>query len=89
MPRPMVVVANSIDAERSYWFYHQVQPVFIWYMYLRSRGIKRIAADDNCRFSELVKNLKRSQIRFEKLLGIEQIDEYTLIAGNYGVIPID
>jgi hypothetical protein len=84
MPEPMIKVVGSQRNERTIWFYHQVQPVYAWYTHQRSLGVKRVMVD-----KVLIANLRRSQVRFEKLLGIEQVDEYFVMAGKYGVVPLD
>lgn len=89
MPEPFIKVRRGDYDEKTLWFYHQVQPVYVWYIHLRSRGIQRVAANDSCLFPVLQRNLSRSRIRFEKLLGVEQVDQYLVEAGKYGVIQLD
>jgi hypothetical protein len=84
---PFITLKGQHRTERSYWFYHQVQPVYSWFLHLKARGLQ-VSITDECKFSLLRTNKRRARRRFEQLLGIEEVDEYTKIAGKYGVIPL-
>jgi hypothetical protein len=84
-PAPIMVLHGVKD--KQYWFYHQVQPMYVWYHHMKARGISRI---DTKGVQEDIKALKRLQLsqerRWFKRLGIEHIDAYTQKAGKFGVI---
>lgn len=68
------------------WLYHQVQPVFVWYMHLRARGIQNIVPRFHQEELKALARMKRSYLRiWYKRQGIPFIDDYEKYGGKYGV----
>jgi hypothetical protein len=74
---------------RNTWLYHQVQPVYIWYMHMSARGMKRLIVASN---QDEVNVLRRLLIAQEKRwlakLGVEYIDSHVKKCGKFGVIHL-
>ncbi|MET4190631.1 MULTISPECIES: hypothetical protein [unclassified Bradyrhizobium] len=84
---PFIILKNDTRTERSYWFWHQVQPVYYWYWHLKARGLQ-VGTDERSKYPHLLRARTRAKRRFEDLLGIEHVDPYYRVAGKYGVIPV-
>lgn len=90
MPEPMLRVARPGGGESIYWLYHQVQPVYVWYHHMRSRGIKVIKPTF---YPEEMKLLRRQLRKLEALFlqraGHTIVSDYESFAGKYGVLWIN
>lgn len=88
VPEPYVYVQR--DGPRiGYWLYHQVQPLYSWYMHMRSRGIKNIVNAYHEKEIRKLRHLyKLAEKRFMARLGEDYVDPYIKEAGRYGVVWI-
>lgn len=81
-PEPAIKLAKPAKV---YWLYHQIQPVYVWYWHLRSRGMSMLNVTEQD-YKLLLRMLLSQEKRWYQRLGIEYIDPYRRTAGKYGVI---
>jgi len=85
MPEPIMRVSGTSN-ERQYWFYHQVQPVYVWYMHMRSRGITEIHKKAYVAEIEVLqRHIRKQEVLFLRRAGHTVINDYEAVAGKYGV----
>jgi hypothetical protein len=82
LQEPMLVLSY---ARKRLWFYHQVQPLYVWYWHIRSRR-ERMRDLPEADLKVLKRMQRFSDIRWHKLIGVEWHDPYREKAGKYGVI---
>lgn len=90
LPEPFMIVERTNGMKERFWLYHQVFPVYQWYLALRHRGLAAYIPRNMERVDILVlkHRLHVAQRAFERKLSVDKVDKYTEIAGKYGVIPI-
>jgi hypothetical protein len=74
--------------ERKFWFYHQVQPLFVWYCHMKARGIRYPCSKKTYpkEFKVLQRLLRMQERRWYTRLGLEYQDPYRFRCGKFGVI---
>jgi len=87
VPEPFLTLQGANGQNTYYWLYHQVQPVFSWYMHMKSRGVVNISSKRDAKaLRELHRMKRQAEKRFLAKLGEDYIDPYVKKAGKYGVI---
>lgn len=89
LPSAFVKLEIHNGVFKNYWFYHQVQPVYSWYMHMCARGIERIKPEYYLEEMDILKRLLIAQEkRWYAKLGVRYPNLYADMCGKYGVIHL-
>lgn len=84
---PFITIDTPVG-RRKVWFYHQVQPFYVWYMHMKARGYTHLKFGKDSKELALLRRMRHNaEVRFMRMLGVEYVDPYTEKAGKYGVLP--
>jgi hypothetical protein len=87
-PEPAIIVRGSNGLITDYfWLHHQVRPLYVWLLMMRSRGIEKISHRHHAAEIKVLQGMLRQQERlFYRKLGEDYMHPFHVLAGKYGVV---